>query len=71
MALNDFFRFRRTPLGLDVVVGSSQLSIRDGYVVLPQRPTASEGGAETGSMWNNSDTGKNRINDAAGTRDDT
>lgn len=70
IALNDFFRFNRTPLGLDIVVGSSKLQIRDGYVIMPQQPTASEGGEETGSKWNNSDTGRNRQTDSLGTRDD-
>lgn len=70
MAMNDFFRFSRTPLGLDIVVGSSQLSIRDGYVILPQKSTVQEGSEETGSKWNNSDTGHNRQTDSAGTRDD-
>lgn len=72
MALNDFLRIVSGPGGgLDIVVGSSRLQIREGKIILPQRSTAAEAGTEVGSMWNNSDTGKNRQNDSGGTRDDT
>jgi hypothetical protein len=69
MALNDFFRISRNPLGLDIIVGAGRLQIRSGYIVLPQQTGAAEATVETGSAWNNSETGVNRQRDAGGVKD--
>lgn len=69
MALNDVFRFNRTPLGLDIKVGGATIQFRDGHVILPGKVTADEASTEVGSLWNNSDTGANRQRDSAGVRD--
>lgn len=67
MAMNDFFRFNRTPLGLDIVVGgTAQIQIRNGYIVLPQLPQASEGTTEVGSAWNRAEDATNQQRDSGG-----
>lgn len=70
MAMNDFFRFIRTPLGLDIVVGSSKLQVRDGYIILPQQVQAAEAATEVGSKWNRTEDGTNQQRDSGGVRGD-
>lgn len=69
MAMNDYFRFLRTPLGLEIGVGAQRLQIREGYLVLPQLAQASEGTTEVGSVWNRSDDGSNQQRDSGGVVD--
>lgn len=69
MALNDFFRFSRTPLGMDIGVGSQKIQIREGYVILPQLAQAAEGTTEVGSIWNRADDGSNQQRDNLGVVD--
>jgi len=75
MAMNDFFRFKRTPLGLDITVGGAVFGIRgdglgSGYVILPQQPQAAEASTEVGSKWNRAEDGSNQQRDSAGVRVD-
>jgi hypothetical protein len=66
--MNDFFRFMRTPLGIDVTVGSKVFRFNEGYVVL-DGPPADEALAPVMSIWGDPSTGKVRIKDSAGVRD--
>jgi len=70
VALNDFIRINRTPVGLDIIVGSSKLQIRSGYIILPQQAQAAEATTEIGAKWNRSDDGTNQQRDSGGVRGD-
>jgi len=70
MAMNDYFRFLRTPLGLEIGVGAQRLQIREGYLVMPQLAQASEATTEVGAKWTRIEDGTNQQRDSAGVRGD-
>lgn len=66
MAMNDFFRFRRNPNKLEIIINDKvQLTIHDGAVTMPQDP-ASPATLPVGSDYYDTGLGARRVKDGAG-----